>query len=521
MLKKQEIKKAYIQLLKDKLVPPKRSDLINCGFSLDLIRYHFGNFSNLKDIIKSEYPDLHFTYIQAQVEPKKIQKEISRYQKFVVTTVVVGTPVHKQFYYNLKFYCKTNKAKLLILLSYPKNQDLDLEIDPILKNETIINSEYHLNENLGISDFKMNSTQINPLTGFNRLGRRERSLIIASPKQFLQYVPIANDQMCHAIMTTGAMTMPVYSSFIQSPKTAYISTLDHKLGAIVVEIENAKEFHIRQLQAEIATGFFIDLARYYKTKIIESVRPEAIVLGDKHTGHTDPTVLRVTDRLIKDMSPKRVFFHDLFDGQSINPHSAQSNILRAGMSTNQLSLEAELKLCTDEMNRMVKEHPKVNEWVVVRSNHDEFLDRYLESGEYIADPLNSFISHKLAIEKLQQNNPLETGMRMFNLKGNVKFLNIYSSYKIAGIEHGVHGHIGLNGQKSPTNSSLEIGYGPGVYGHSHSPGILRDVFRVGTSTVMRLGYNVGASSWFHTHCITYHNGSRQLINIINGKYKKK
>lgn len=516
---KEKIKKAYIEILKKKLVPPTRTEMINRGFSLDIIRYYFGNFSQLKQIVKNEYPELHFTFIQAHIDPKKIQKEISKYRRFIITTFVIGMPVHTAFYQNLQFYCKKNKAKLLILLSYPTNKPLD--IDPILKNELIINSEYYLNENLGISDFKMNSNQINPLTGFKRLGIREKSLIIASPKQFLEYIPIANDKMCHAIMTTGSMNMPIYDTFIRSPKTSYISTLDHKLGALIVEIENQKEFHIRQIQAETKTGFFIDLGIYYKHKKIERVKPEAIVLGDKHTGSTDPIVLQVTDKLIKDLSPKRIFFHDLFDGNSVNPHMSHSHLLKAGMLSSNLSLESELKLCTDEMNRMVKLHPYVQEWVVVRSNHDEFLDRYLESGDYIHDSLNSRISHQLALEKLKKNNPLEIGMRLFHLKGNINFLDIYASYKIAGIEHGVHGHMGLNGQKSPPNTSLEIGYGPGVFGHSHSPGILREVFRVGTSTSMRLGYNVGASSWFHTHCITYHNGSRQLINIINGRYKKK
>ena len=77
----------------------------------------------------------------------------------------------------------------------------------------------------------------------------------------------------------------------------------------------------------------------------------------------------------------------------------------------------------------------------------------------------------------------------------------------------------MSGQRNPGNSSLEIAYGAITAGHSHTAGILRDVFRVGTSTNMRLGYNNGASSWTHTNSSTYKNGSRQLINLIEKKWK--
>ncbi|NBU05658.1 MAG: hypothetical protein EBT39_04850 [Sphingobacteriia bacterium] len=116
--------------------------------------------------------------------------------------------------------------------------------------------------------------------------------------------------------------------------------------------------------------------------------------------------------------------------------------------------------------------------------------------------------------------PLQEGLKMVGLnQSKITFLSINDSYRISGIEHGVHGHLGMNGQRNPGNSSLEIAYGSGTFGHSHSGGILRDIFRVGTSTEMRLGYNNGASSWTNTCCPTYKNGSRQLINDINGKWR--
>ena len=39
---------------------------------------------------------------------------------------------------------------------------------------------------------------------------------------------------------------------------------------------------------------------------------------------------------------------------------------------------------------------------------------------------------------------------------------------------------------------------------------------VGTSTHLRVGYNVGASGWLNAHSIQHHNGKRQLIIFTDG-----
>jgi hypothetical protein len=41
---------------------------------------------------------------------------------------------------------------------------------------------------------------------------------------------------------------------------------------------------------------------------------------------------------------------------------------------------------------------------------------------------------------------------------------------------------------------------------------------MGTSTYLKLNYNVGPSSWMQSLCLVYSNGARQLINVINGSY---
>lgn len=524
---KANILKVFAKLIKAKRMTPSRTELHKAGITQDMYRHHFKTIAGLKEAARVAFPEAFIGLIDETVfTPKNIKKlkaEAKVFKRFVVTTAVTGMPVHKAFLKNLKAYCEKNEAKLLILASSDPAAKGGFELDGALADESLVFSDLELNSNVFISTFKTSAKQVNPLTGIKRIGQRERSMIVASPKQFLEYVPIANDKMSHAIMTTGAVTLPKYvTDRYMSQRTAYIAEFDHTMGAIIVEIESDKHFHVRQIQAEYGTGYFIDNGKYYKLGRVETVRPEALVLGDIHVGSTSDKVIASTDEIIAELKPKRVFWHDLFDGVSINPHEAHSLLSRAKKTYEQLSLESELKMVGAYITSMKKKHPYVEEWVVVRSNHDLFLDRYLDGGDYVKDAINSRICHKLATEKLDGEIPLKAGLKLVgcNLE-KVTFLKINDTYRIAGIEHGQHGHLGMNGQRNPGNSSLEIAYGPGTFGHSHSAGILRQVFRVGTSTFMRIGYNNGASSWTNTCSPTYPNGSRQLINDINGKWRLK
>jgi len=82
----------------------------------------------------------------------------------------------------------------------------------------------------------------------------------------------------------------------------------------------------------------------------------------------------------------------------------------------------------------------------------------------------------------------------------------------------VHGDKGPNGSRGSVKS-MEVSYGQSITGHSHTPEIVRGAWQTGTSTYLKLGYNKGASSWLQSSCLLYKDGSRQLINVINGKYK--
>ena len=514
----------YIKIVKEKKMSPTRTDLLDRGVSRDTYRANFGNLDKLSELARAQDPEAFKNLIDEKVFTpkifKKLKGEVAKYKKFVITTAVTGMPVHSKFYANLKYYCKVNNALLLILPSSdPATKGW--ELDGSLAGEHIVFDDLALNSNLFISSFKTSAKQTNPLTGIKRIGQRERSMIVASTKQFLEYVPVSNEKMSHALMTTGSLTLPRYreTDRYMSQRTAYIAEFDHKIAAIVVDIKDDNIFQFRQIQAEYSNGYFIDIGKYYKINKIEKTIPEAITLGDIHVGETDPVKFKASEDMIKTLKPKRIFLHDVFDGASISHHTKDQHLTRAEMN---LTLKQELEMTKDELERLSKKHSYVNEWIIVRSNHDDFIDRYLQDGSYTKDHKNSRMAHEIALSRLKKNKgyAFEAGLRILGFDSKkFNFLGINSSYKIQGLEHGTHGHLGLNGSRNASNASLEVGYGPGVYGHSHTAGILREVFRVGTSTFLRVGYNNGSSSWTQTDCITYKNGSRQLINIINGDWK--
>jgi hypothetical protein len=105
-----------------------------------------------------------------------------------------------------------------------------------------------------------------------------------------------------------------------------------------------------------------------------------------------------------------------------------------------------------------------------------------------------------------------------NLK-DVIFLSEDESFTICGdIECGSHGHNGNNGARGSTRAFQKQGKRFNI-GHQHSAGIKDGVYVAGVSGKLDMGYNVGGSSWTHSHIVTYKNGKRAIITLKNGKWR--
>jgi hypothetical protein len=293
------------------------------------------------------------------------------------------------------------------------------------------------------------------------------------------------------------------------------------MGAIIVEIEDRNKYHFRQIQAD-ANGSFVDLADFYKGKNVSKLYAEGISMGDWHSGETDPTAVKAIKELINVVRPSKLFVHDGFNGLSINHHERDRQIRRAILAKQGLlNLEAEISWLARDLDMMLS-WKHVEEIIVVKSNHDVFLDGWLDHGEYVKDPHNYSIGVDLAKAMKDGHDPLKFGVEMLGLKNKdkVRWLSIDEDYFIARIQCGAHGHKGPKGTRGSLKS-MEKSYGLSVTGHSHGPEILRGAWQNGTMSYLKLNYNQGPSDWVHASTVIYPYGMRQLVHSFDGNWRLK
>jgi hypothetical protein len=269
-------------------------------------------------------------------------------------------------------------------------------------------------------------------------------------------------------------------------------------------------------------GKFVDMGmKYDGRKKPSHSKVEALVLGDLHVGDTDRKTMQANYEMIDSFKPKRLFIHDLVNGHSVNPHERNNLMTRArNYEQGRLSLEAELDGCYNVLWDMAKMMGR-REVNIVFSNHDFFIERYIENGDFINEPWNLKLALKLAKAAIEGENPSEVGIRMMGkVPSNVHFLHLEDDYKVWGWQLASHGHKGTSGARGSVQSR-ELAHGKSITGHTHSPEILRDVVIVGTSTNLDLDYiKGGASSWMAANAVLYEGGLVQLLPIINGKWKR-
>jgi len=158
--------------------------------------------------------------------------------------------------------------------------------------------------------------------------------------------------------------------------------------------------------------------------------------------------------------------------------------------------------------------------VIVRSNHDDFIDRWLKDTDW-----RKTVTPKNSLEYMQYSAAILSGQApngvipyLINQKfPHFKTLGRNDSYLVKGWELGQHGDIGSSGTRGSLLQLRKLNTKI-VVGHYHAPGRKDGALSVGTSTKLRLNYNLGASSWLQSHVIIHQDGKAQHINFINGEF---
>jgi hypothetical protein len=439
-------------------------------------------------------------------------------KNFIVTSAQHNAPIQKQLVKSLEQLAEERDAEIVIITTKTHKLDEDLPIG--IEDHTVLaeNRELRLNKKIHAHNYNIRTQQIEPTTGIARFTQQDVSTIVGSPKQRVKVVPNSVNSLPKTLITTGTITLPTYK---EGFRISDIAKRDHVMGAVYVEVVNGIKYHYRHLTAN-SQGAFIDLGiRYNGIKDPLPTKLEAMVLGDVHVGEHDQKALRASYEMIESLRPKRIILHDVFNGHSVCHHYADRAVTKAKVSRmGHSDLEEELR----DVGAFLKELYERShgaEIVVVACNHHDFLTKYLESGRFINDPLNAHIGGKLFVAAIEGQDPVKAGIEIFTeLPENIRFLDRQEDYKVRGWQLGVHGDKGPNGAWNAGVGALEAAYGKSITGHKHTPELLRKTAVVGTLTPIRVDYNKGPSSWMNTNAVLYDTGTIQLINIINGKWKK-
>lgn len=532
---KNEIISVYLKFYKKNHKAPTLETLKELGVTRAMLREKFVNLHDLHAQVRKINPE-HFHDVAIEDALKatniaKINKEIKQYNRYVVTTAVMGCMVHEGFLEAIKYYCEVNKARLIILTcADPAKRNSDWSslghIDKRLQ-KYIVPTETYLNNNLFLCNIKTSAKQINPLTGLKRIAGKSKSFISAGTKLILDSIPGGNNKYPKVCMTSGAITKPDYNTeMYMSERTGYLADTDHAMAAIVVEIETVDKFHFRHIEA-YKDGSFIDLGtKYNSDKTKTQVNAEAVVFGDMHVGNTCPKAFAMGKEVCELLKPDYLFLHDLYDGAAVNHHESKDLIYKA----NKYTKEPEKSKIYDDIGSVASELVGISKLaknvLVVRSNHDEWLDRYLKSGAFIYDPLNYRAGLELSLDMLDGHNPLEkycNNILQSKKVNNVRFLSRDEDFILSGRQFASHGDMGSNGSRGSLRNFEEC-HGAAIIGHTHSVGRLRNTAMVGTMSKLRMGYNKGPSSWTQTLAVQYKGekksvGPLQLVTLVDGTWR--
>lgn len=466
--------------------------------------------------------DLDLPLTGGAMAPKAKQRESLAGRNFVFTSAQNNTEVHTDFLKSLQVYCAEKDAQLVIgQFVYNKNgfQNGVVDGDDIyfakeLQPYFVADSRQVADDLVWCGELNILPTTKYPLSGLQQYTGAACSIVPASTIG-LESVATQKALPAKIMYSTGCITQ---HNYIQK-KTGQLAESRHNYGALVVEFDKDDKWFARQIETD-ESGCFYDLLNYYTPKGVESGAIEAINWGDLHAEKSDSDVLESCIDMLDALNPNYQLFHDTFDMTGRNHHNRDNAHFLAEMFYNDSeSVEKDIKTASSVLEMFSSE---TTHSVVVESNHDLALTSWLVDNRYDfkKDPVNSMVylelqlaQYKAIKEKRGAFNLLEFALQRFGGGlGNISFLNTDDSFAVAGVEMGMHGHVGANGSRGTPKQFQNLNCAVNT-GHTHSASIYGNVYTAGVTGALDMGYNIGASSWSHSHILTYPNGKRAIVTM--------
>jgi hypothetical protein len=447
-------------------------------------------------------------------------------RRMVITCAINNTPVQPDFVKMLENYCKVNRADLIVIPLRYRNPTSPLEASTMEEewwDKSIV--PYLCDSNMEFPEFrfkilgaiKTEATAVNPLTGMDA-ATRGLTTIMGHPQLQMKTLTTNGDGPIF-LTTTGTCTPLKFSD----TRRGYQAEFHQSLCAIVMEPDSMiGHAHMRQLHYH-ETGI-VDLDKVYRTTSVgKAPRVEAVVLGDEHCVFASESVVKATfgaGGIVSTLKPKRLIRHDVLDCHAVSHHHKLNPILQyRKLRENMDDIFDEL---TKTKNHIMRTTPLDCESIIIASNHNEHLHKWLNEADWKRDIKNAKLFFNLMYQIFDRIDQGKDDIDPFKLfcgeMDRVRFLTRNEQFMILDIDVGNHGDKGANGTRG-SRRQYSMLPDKTVVGHSHSPGIDKGCYQTGTSGELRMGYNDGPSSWANTHCIIYENGKRQLITTIDGRWR--
>lgn len=455
---------------------------------------------------------------------------------YLITGAVNNTHIHPAFWRNLQALARHYDAEIIVrpihynLNAYRRmgadTEDESAEGDEIWFDPAV--RPYLSTDRVALApdchfagDAPITATAATPLSGYDTFTGRA-SGIFAATKVEMRSVATMRAEPAKLLFTTGAVTQRNYTE----TKTGQKADHHHTYGAMLVEVDSAGQWWPRHIIAgEDGTcndiGLTVRGGRVRPANNIAALTP-----GDIHVAQLDQSIrstLFGPGGMVDVLRPAELHLHDLHDHLSRSHHNARDpfklfQLRQAGKDSvlDEVRADADfLKYC----------HRDWLQTVVIASNHDDHLRRWVTDADWKSDPINARFYLRCAERMLgaieDEDNGfhlLEWACREMGAPGAAVFLQPDQSWQVEGIECGLHGDKGPNGSRGSARSIAKTG-SKSTIGHSHSAGIFEGCWQTGvtagTLDDLDMGYNSGPSSWSRALVATYRGGKRTMM-IMRG-----
>jgi hypothetical protein len=405
--------------------------------------------------------------------------------------------------------------------------ELNRECDEKL-SQWLIRRSVDLNDST-IFRVSTGATSLNPINAAKRVC--DRNVVVAHPVR--QQRPIATPAYETPLMllSTGSVTYPYNYSL--SP-TGEAAEFHHSYGAALVQVtQDEVMMWPITYDEEQKSVHWLD-KRYDSKGQVHEAEIEALILGDFHGVNVNMEVFDSTHKFIKQVEDRleRVIFHDLLDFSSAS-HWNNVWTLAAKTLTESDSVSRELKGTFEYVHDLFEGVSRIPELVIVPSNHNDHLDRWLIGGKKHTPPLDCspedlWLWHQLnslAMRERLDGEGERCGLQIYynqvykadsGYAYGLRWLDRQKPYYVENIDCSQHGDIGIAGAKGSPVAFSRAGRKTFI-GHGHADVIEKGCWTVATSSSTKPKYARGYNTMQNSHGIIYKGGCRGKLPLSNGR----